>query len=110
TAAPLTISGSLILQNFAVVVGGHVAILADEHPTVPGSPRPYAIYSAPIDASSAPLRLGELVDDTSAVLHASSERVLYRTRTTAPSVELMSVPMDGSSAPVRLHGELLAER
>ena len=77
------------------------------------SQRQDKLYRAPIDGSSAPVRLDDPPTDYHQLrwgfaLSQDGTRVLYRATLIGASADLFSVPVDGSSAPVNLTGS--AER
>lgn len=79
-----------------------------------GSSPPIELYTAPVDASALPLHLsgpgsGVMLDvsEPGVLVSPDSSRVVYR-QLHAGKVQLYSVPLDASSAPVRLNDTLVA--
>jgi Tol biopolymer transport system component len=119
-SAPVELSGPM-------VAGGSVAFFATCFQLTPSGQRVvyqadqttdevYELYSAPTDGSALPVKLngalvagGDVSQGFDGVhLSPAGDRVVYRADANADEVhELFSVPVDGSTAPVKLCGTLV---
>src|SRR5262245_9760432 len=124
-SVPIDGSSPAVKLNGALVAGGNVvtdafAISADSSRVVyladQDNDRVNELYSAPLDGSSSALKLnapltggGEVLRDFA--LSPDGSRVVYRAdQDTDGAVQLYSVPLDGSQAPVVLGGSSTSGR
>jgi len=105
-------TGGDVLPAFVLAPdGSRVLFVADKD-----TDEVFELYSAPLDASAAPVRLNATplpgggfqgFDATTVAVAPDALTVVYRLdQASAGSFELWSVPIDGSAAPVRLSGTL----
>src|SRR5262249_95674 len=113
SSAPLLLDSGQFTSVFSIRIAASGARAVFAAQSVASGP--FELYSVPLDASAPAVRLhpplasNRPVQSDSYALTADSTRVLYVADQDADDVfELWSAPIDGSSAPVKLNGALVA--
>jgi len=111
-AAPIALSGAGTVNRFEPLADGRVVFVEDPDPTPPnGTPPALELWIARADGLAPAQRLATVTTSfTGLDFVVARSHALYRALTGTQRLELFSVPLDGSAAPVLVSDALVDER